>query len=147
MAELNTAVLMFIAQRHAEARVIEHLREHGFDDITIAQGRIAARLGPEGMRLTDLAAAAQVTKQTAAFLVGQLERAGYVERRLDPSDARARLIYVAERGEQAQQQARVMERQIEAEWEGHLGKRRMRELRRALTDLRAITDPWMDEPE
>lgn len=147
MAELNTAVLMYIAQRHAEARVLEHLREHGFDDITVAQGRIAARLGPEGMRLTDLAAAAQVTKQTASFLVGQLEGAGYVERRPDPSDARARLICVAERGERAQEQARSVEQRIEAEWERHLGARRMRELRRALTDLRSITDPWLEEPE
>lgn len=146
MAELNTGVLMFIAMRHGEARVLEHLREHGFD-ITLAQARIAARLDPEGMRLTDLAAAAQVTKQTAAFLVGQLERAGYVERRPDPTDARARLIFIAERGVRAQREARVVEQQVEAEWERHLGARRMRELRRALNDLRAITDPWMEAPD
>ena len=36
--------------------------------------------------LTELAQAAQVTKQTAGFLVDQLERAGYVERAADPSD-------------------------------------------------------------
>lgn len=144
---LHPAALMFIAQRHVEARVVEHLREHGFDDITVAQGRIAARLDRDGMRLTDLAAAAQVTKQTAAFLVGQLEQAGYVERRADPSDARARLICLADRGEQARHQARVVERQVEREWTRHLGRRRMNELRRALTDLRAITDPWSDESE
>jgi DNA-binding MarR family transcriptional regulator len=112
--------------------------------MTIAQGRIAARLDQEGMRLTDLAAAAQVTKQTAAFLVGQLEQAGYVERRPDPTDARARLICIAERGVRAQAEARVVEQRIETEWTRHLGRDRMRELRRALTDLRAVTDPWMD---
>jgi DNA-binding MarR family transcriptional regulator len=142
MAELNTALLMFIAQRHVEARVTEHLREHGFDDITVAQSRIGARISEDGMRLTDLAASAQVTKQTAAFLVGQLERAGYVERRPDPTDARARLICLAERGREVQREARVVERQVEAEWTRHLGADRMEALREALVDLREITDPW-----
>jgi hypothetical protein len=32
--------------------------------------------------------------------------------------------------------------QVEAEWTAHLGARRMAELRRILTDLREITDPW-----
>lgn len=142
MAEPNTGLLMFIAQRHVETRVIEHLRERGFDDVTVAQGRIAARIGEEGIRLTDLAASAQVTKQTAAFLVGQLERAGYVDRRPDPTDARARLICLAARGRAAQREARVVERRVEAEWTRHLGVDRMAELRRALLELREITDPW-----
>ena len=142
MAELNTGLLMFISQRHLEARVVDHLRAHGFDDLTIAQARLAARLDDDGMRLTDLAAAAQVTKQTAAFLVGQLERAGYVVRRPDPTDARARLIRIAERGRAAQRAARVVERQVEAEWTRHLGADRMAALRASLLDLREITDPW-----
>ena len=142
MAPLNTGLLMFIAQRHVEMRVLEHLRERGYDDITVAQGRLAARLSDDGMRLTDLAAAAQVTKQTAAFLVGQLERAGYVERRPDPTDGRAQLICIAERGRAVQREARVVERQVDAEWTHHLGADRMAALREALLDLREITDPW-----
>lgn len=142
MAPLNTGLLMFIAQRYVEIRVLDHLRERGFDDITVAQGRIAARLDEDGMRLTELAAAAQVTKQTAAFLVGQLERAGYVERRADPTDARARLICIAERGRAAQREARVVEQRVEEEWTRHLGADRMVALRESLLDLREITDPW-----
>ncbi|WP_244246816.1 MarR family winged helix-turn-helix transcriptional regulator [Nocardioides euryhalodurans] len=142
--QTSTGVWMFVAGRHLETRIFEHLRAGGFDDLTLAQGRIAARLGPDGTRLTDLAAAAQVTKQTAGFLVDQLERAGYVERRPDPTDARARLVVLAERGIRAQERAREMEAVVEAEWEAHLGPARMRELRRALLDLRALTDPWRE---
>ena len=138
----GTGVLMFVAVRHLETRVLEHLRAGGFDDVTLAQGRIAARLDDEGMRLTDLAAAAQVTKQTAGFLVDQLERSGYVERRPDPTDARARLVRLADRGRKAQQRAREMEAVVEAEWEARLGPARMRQLREALVELREITDPW-----
>ena len=85
---------------------------------------------------------AQVTKQSAGFLVDQLERAGYVERVPDPTDARARLVRISERGRAAQACAREMEQQLEAEFEAHLGPRRMRELRRSLESLREITDPY-----
>lgn len=140
---LNTGLLMAIAARHVEMRVVEHLRSGGFDDLTLAQGRVAARIGEHGTRLTELAAAAQVTKQTAGFLVDQLERAGYVERRPDPIDARARLVCLAERGRRAQARAREMERTVEREWEQRLGRSRMRQLRAALADLREVTDPWL----
>ncbi|HYH35365.1 MAG TPA: MarR family transcriptional regulator [Nocardioides sp.] len=143
----GTGVLMFVAVRHLETRVMEHLRAGGFADVTLAQGRIAARLDDHGMRLTELAAAAQVTKQTAGFLVDQLERGGYVERRPDPTDARARLVCLAERGRRAQERAREMEAVVESEWEDRLGATRMRQLREALGELREITDPWWTAEE
>lgn len=132
---------MFIVHRHAEARIMAHLADHGFD-ITPAQGRLAARIDEDGSRLTTLAEAAGVTKQSAGSLVDQLERAGYVERVPDPTDARARLIRIAQRGKEAQACAREMEEQVEAELANHLGPRRMRELRRSLESLREVTDPY-----
>ena len=138
----HVAVLMYVAQRHAERRILDFLADSGYDDMTLAQARVAARISEDGIRLTDLAEQAQITKQACGSLVDQLERAGYVERVPDPTDARARLVRMAPRGREAQQRARVMERRIEREWEQHLGKRRMAELRRALADLRTITDPW-----
>jgi DNA-binding MarR family transcriptional regulator len=143
VADLNTGLLMAIAARHVEERIFDHLHAGGFADLTLAQGRVAARIGPDGTRLTELAAAAQVTKQTAGFLVDQLERAGYVERRPDPTDARARLVCLAERGLRAQARARESERAIEREWEEYLGDRRYRALRDALVALRGITDPFL----
>ncbi|WP_244242409.1 MarR family winged helix-turn-helix transcriptional regulator [Nocardioides seonyuensis] len=139
---LPLPLLMFIVHRHAETRIWEHLARRGFD-ITPAQARLAARLDADGMRLTTLAEAAGVTKQTASALVDQLERAGYVERVPDPTDARARLIRIAQRGKQAQACAREMEQQVEGELTAHLGQRRMRELRRSLESLREITDPFL----
>ncbi len=141
--ELPSSLLMFIASRHAEERIVAHLRANGFADLTIAQGRLAARIAEGGSRVTELAEAAQVTKQTAGFLVAQLEKGGYVERVPDPSDARARLVRIAERGKDAQACAREMERIVEAEWEQHLGRRRMRALRESLENLREITDPYL----
>ncbi len=92
--------------------------------------------------MTQLAEQAQVTKQTAGFLVDQLERAGYVRRVLDPADARARLVQIAPRGQAAVAVARAAEAQVEAEWTRHLGSQAAAQLRRALTSLREITDPY-----
>ena len=141
--ELPSSLLMFISSRHAEERIVGHLRAHGFADLTLAQGRLAARVAEGGSRVTELAEAAQVTKQTAGFLVNQLEKGGYVERFPDPSDARARLVRMAKRGTEAQACAREMERIVEAEWEQRLGPRKMRALRESLAELREITDPFI----
>src|SRR4051794_16931374 len=125
-----------------EARVHEVLLAQGFDDITLAQARVAQRISERGNRVTDLAEQARVTKQTASHLVEQLERAGYVERVPDPTDARARLVRMAARGRAAVSAAREVEQVMEAEWTAHLGRRRTRELREALELLREITDPY-----
>lgn len=135
-------MLMFVSYRHAEQRILTHLHERGFGDLTLAQVRIAARLDEDGSRLTTLTAAAQVTKQTAGFLVDQLEKAGYVERQPDPLDARARLIVLGPRGQAVRAAAREMEAQLEAEWSAHLGPGRMETLHQSLASLREITDPY-----
>jgi DNA-binding MarR family transcriptional regulator len=140
--ELNVGLLLFIPYRALESRVFRALAEAGFADFTPAQARVMQRIGPDGSRLTDLAEAAQVTKQTAGFLVDQLERAGYVRRTPDPTDARARLVRIAERGTAAQPVAAAVIAEIEREWRAHLGPRRWAQLREALTRLREITDPY-----
>ncbi|MGZ6779596.1 MAG: MarR family winged helix-turn-helix transcriptional regulator [Mycobacterium sp.] len=40
-----------------------------------------------------------MTKQTAGGLIDELEANGYVARRPDPADARARLVMLTDRGE------------------------------------------------
>ncbi len=140
--ELNLGLLCFIGARAVETRVLAALAAAGFADITPAQGRVAARLSPSGTRIGDLAEQALVTKQTATATVDRLERAGYVRRVQDPTDARARLVVIAERGEEAIKVARVAEAEIEAEWVAHLGVRAARELREALERIREIADPY-----
>jgi DNA-binding MarR family transcriptional regulator len=140
--QLNLGLLLFIPYRAMENRVFDALAAAGFDDFTPAQARVMQRIGPNGSRLTDLAEQAQITKQSAGFLVNQLERAGYVERVPDPTDARARLIRMSERAARAVPLAAAAVEAVEAEWAEHLGAQRTRQLRQALTRLREITDPF-----
>lgn len=133
--------MLFVAHRAIESRVMTAVTGAGFD-ITLAQARIAQRIGENGTRLTDLAEQAQVTKQTAGFLVDHMERAGYVERTPDPDDGRARLIRLAPRGVRAAAVANAEAARVEREWSDHLGEDTYRDLRDALRRLREITDPY-----
>jgi DNA-binding MarR family transcriptional regulator len=138
--ELNTGLLLFIPYRAMERRIFAALREAGYDDFTTAQARVFQRIAADGSRLTVLAEQAQITKQSAGFLVDGLEKAGYVERVPDPADARARLVVVAPRGATLVARSAEVVAQIEAEWEAHLGARGWHDLRRHLGRLREITD-------
>ncbi|WP_040810272.1 MarR family winged helix-turn-helix transcriptional regulator [Nocardia concava] len=140
--ELNVGLLMFIAHRSMEQRIFAALAEAGYGDLTVAQGRLAGRIGPQGTRLTELADQAQITKQTAGFLVDQLVRAGYVERVPDPADARARLIRLTPRGLELAEFSNTIADRIQAEWAAHLGRTRMRQLQDIMSRLREITDPY-----
>jgi DNA-binding MarR family transcriptional regulator len=125
--ELNIGLLLYIPYRFLENRVFTALAQAGYD----------------GTRLTELAEAAQVTKQTAGFLVDQLENAGYVERTPDPTDARARLVRITTRGAATIPISQAAIAAIEEEWASHLGEQRMAQLREALARLREITDPYL----
>jgi DNA-binding MarR family transcriptional regulator len=144
---INVGVLLFIPYRHMENRILQAIRDAGFDDMTLAQARVFQRIAPGGSRLTDLAEQAQMAKQSIAGLVGELEWMRYVRRVPDPDDRRARLIQIDKRGRQAARAAQVAHDQIQAEWRSHLGTRRFSQLRELLEDLREITDPFATTDE
>ncbi len=140
-AEMNLGLLLFIPYRFMESAVLTELRSHGHE-IGLNQARVFQRIAPGGSRLADLAAASQLSKQTVGSIVDRLEEAGYVSRVPDPSDARARLVTVTDLGRELVRLSRPVVLEIEAAWERHLGPVRTGQLRRALTSLREITDPF-----
>jgi DNA-binding MarR family transcriptional regulator len=135
-------ILLFVANRALEQRAFDAVVAAGITDITLAQARIAARIAPNGSRVSDLAEQARVTKQSAASLVEQLEKAGYVERVPDPTDGRARLVRLAPRAQRVAEVANAEVARVLAEWADRVGERRLQQLHEILSDLRAITDPW-----
>lgn len=145
--ELNVGLLMQIAFRAMEQRVLTALAESGFGDISVAQARIVAQIDAAGTRLTELAERAQITKQTTSFLIDQVERAGYVERVPDPSDRRARLVRLTDRGRRVTDFANSVADRVQREWSAHLGPEAMRSLRQALNRLREITDPYAENAD
>lgn len=139
--EESLGVLCFYPARAMEARVTEAAEDAGFVDITPAQNRVFLRVNGDGVRIGELARQALVTKQTATFIVDQLENSGYVERTPDPTDARARLVRLAPRGRALVKVAQAAEQSMESEWAEHLGQDRAAQLRCLLGQLREVTDP------
>lgn len=135
-------ILLFVANRTLEQRAFDAVIAAGITDITLAQARVAARIAPNGSRVSDLAEQARVTKQSAASLVEQLEKAGYVERVPDPTDGRARLVRLTPRLRRVADAADAEVARVLDEWADHIGEDRLRQLQEILRDLRAITDPW-----
>jgi DNA-binding MarR family transcriptional regulator len=134
--------LLFVANRELERRAHDALVAAGITDITMAQARVAARIGPDGSRVSDLAEQARVAKQSAAFLIEQLEAAGYVERAPDPTDRRARLVRLTTRARRVAEVADAEVQRVLTEWADHVGEERLRQVHETLRDLRDITDPW-----
>jgi DNA-binding MarR family transcriptional regulator len=70
----------------------------GFDDLHPRHWAVLAYLDEDGIRATDLARLSGRHKQIVGRLVDELELLGYVERRPDPQDRRAKLVVPTERG-------------------------------------------------
>jgi DNA-binding MarR family transcriptional regulator len=114
------------------------LHEAGFDDLRPAHGPVFQTLGPHGARVTDMAEEAQITKQAMGQLVAELEELGYLERRPDPSDARAKLVHLTRRGHDSIDAARAAFAEIEAGWAAELGADRVSEFRRTLGEIESL---------
>lgn len=84
--------------------------------------KIFGNVGINGIRLTDLAAKAQLSLAATSDLVSDLENLGYLERRPDPSDRRAKLIFPTSRGRQALDDAGDRVAEIEEHWGELVGR-------------------------
>jgi DNA-binding MarR family transcriptional regulator len=86
-------VTLFMRAAHAMTdELVARITAAGFPNLRASHGRLFENLDPQGTRLSELAARAQVTHQSMSELYASLEKAGYVERRPDPADGRAKLV-------------------------------------------------------
>jgi DNA-binding MarR family transcriptional regulator len=74
------------------------LSAEGFADLSPRHGAVLAYLDPDGSRATDLSRRSGRRKQVIGAMVDELEALGYVERRPDPGDRRAKLVCPTDRG-------------------------------------------------
>jgi DNA-binding MarR family transcriptional regulator len=121
-------------------RMLSALHQHGFDDVDGPRLSVFLWPGPEGMRPSDLAARMRVTKQALNYLLGDLERLGYLERRPDPDDRRGRRIAITDRGRALIPVIRETVAQTEREWAAEMGEDRFAQLRDLLADLNRVIE-------
>jgi DNA-binding MarR family transcriptional regulator len=116
-------------------RLLAGLHERGFSDLGGTHLTVLQWPGPDDLRPSELAAQSRMSKQALNYVLGQLERLGYLRRRDDPRDQRFKRIVLTKRGQRAARAMRDIVREVESEWEQRLGPERFAELRVLLTDL------------
>jgi DNA-binding MarR family transcriptional regulator len=113
----------------------EALRSAGFTDLRPPHASIFPFVPPEGIQVSELARLARVRKQTTAQAVAQLEQAGYVERRPDPNDRRAQLVFLTAKGRSVGPVTVPAGRRVEEHWAELIGADELEALRATLQDL------------
>jgi DNA-binding MarR family transcriptional regulator len=106
---------------HFRTELFDHADAAEYGDLRFPHIHILGNVGRRGVRLTDLAHQAQLSLAACSELVNELERLGYLQRRPDPSDGRAKLIVPTARGGELLDRSAGVVADIEREWAALLG--------------------------
>ena len=111
----------------------------GFADSSPAWGtNIFHYLREGGLRLTELAERSHTSKQAMRYTINQLEAAGYVERLPDPTDGRAKIIGLTERGWESRRVSDEIIASIEHECVRELGEEKMRQFETLAKEVNGV---------
>ncbi|GAB89191.1 MarR family winged helix-turn-helix transcriptional regulator [Gordonia rhizosphera] len=131
LSRANTVTLLGQAYSLLGFRIVDGVVGAGFPQKP-SHSAVFAQISPEGSRLSTLARGAGMTPQAMGELVDELEELGYVERRPDPTDRRAKLIVLTPRGQDCVTAGRATIEGIEDHLDDLLGAEGHAELRRLL---------------
>jgi DNA-binding MarR family transcriptional regulator len=125
----NIVVLLREAYVTLNDQAIVRLADSGHEQIRPAHSAVFEYLDDTGTTVSRLAERAQMTKQAMAELVAHLEKHGYVERRPDPDDRRAKLVVPTGRGHEVLAIAQALVPEVEQQIVDLVGPRRAAALR------------------
>lgn len=133
--DLPLIATLAIAHRLMEEELFACLRDAGYTELRPAHACVFSGITTAGERLTVLAERADMTKQAVGEVVSELEGIGYVERVPDPSDGRAKIIRLTERGHDSWQLGFSILAEIQSRWESRYGTDRVRGMEALLAEL------------
>jgi DNA-binding MarR family transcriptional regulator len=133
--------LLRLAWQSVRERIYEGVLQAGYTDLSRAHVLLFRWPTIDGLRPSELAARNQLSRQTINDLLSDLEKRGYLKRTPDPTDGRARIVRLTERGWDLTQQISDMSFATESEWAQLIGESRYGEFRSTLCELVAYTLP------
>src|SRR5919205_1487505 len=137
--------LLRLAWQGVRERIYEGVLQAGYTDLSRAHVLLFRWPVIDGLRPSELASHNQLSRQTINDLLSDLEKRGYLERTLDPTDGRARIVPLPERGWNLQQVLSDMSFATESELAKVIGEKRYDEFRSTLCELVAYTSPAAEE--
>jgi DNA-binding MarR family transcriptional regulator len=129
-----------LASRAHTAAVTARLALRGYEDFPFASASMLWLMDEGGTRSTVLAQRAGVTKQAMSQLVRLMERQGYLEQVPDPTDTRAKVVRMTERGEAVKTACVDVREELNRKVGGVLG---IKDARRLEADLDAAADLYV----
>ena len=133
-------ILLGLAYQGFTDRLWEALAAEGFDDLGRAYGYVFRALAAEELSQRELAGRFGISDQGMAKILGEMRRRRYVERRVDPADARVKRFRLARRGRNALAVARRFHLADERRLSARLGATGVAELRRMLEQVAGVAD-------
>jgi DNA-binding MarR family transcriptional regulator len=129
----STPTLLRTAYNALSANIYRSVVDAGFGDMRPAHGNAMEMLAIEdGLRLTDIAARAGMAPQSMGELIDDLVAKGYLERREDAQDRRAKRIYLTTKGRATAEISRIAVTDVERRLSDRLGAVQYRQMRRHL---------------
>src|SRR5919205_3587993 len=133
--------LLRLAWQGVRERIYEGVLQAGYTDLSRAHVLLFRWPTLDGLRPSELAARNQLSRQTINDLLSDLEKRGYLERTPDPTDGRARIVRLTERGWNLTQVISDKSFATESEWAQIIGESRFDEFRSTLSELVAHALP------
>src|SRR3954451_8087655 len=121
MSEPDFAILTMGVARAVTDRLGAAVERAEVSDMRPSFGFVIRALAERDRTLTELAELLAVTKQAAIKVVDEMETRGFVERRPDPADRRAKVLRLTDKGTRVRRAALTASRRMEAELRRELG--------------------------
>ncbi len=131
--------LFVLLAREFTRRALARLAAAGFDDINLSHLLILAHIPTEGLRASDVAERAGLTKQAVSKTLSELKQRGYIVTKSDPSDRRAQVITYTDRGLALFEIGVDIADGVEAEMATFLPNGRLESIKADLVKLREAT--------
>ncbi len=132
--------LLRIPYQALTRRIQQGLMAAGYPEFHASHMAVMQHIQPGGSGMSEIAEQTHMSKQALNYLVEFLEGQGYVQRRIDPHDGRAKLLYLTAQGKEVERQARQIIKNSEVEWAEHVGVEEMQQLKKTLQDLAELLE-------
>ena len=141
-AEQSITIGMVGARLHRATQIdcVARLNKAGYTDLRMRHLVLLEGLPREGARVTTLATQTGMSKQAMGELIDEIEASGYIERRNDPADRRARLIVFTAKGQRAWEQAFAIIGEMERDYAAMVGSASYSAARETLDGLIAAIE-------
>ena len=130
--KLNLGRLFLNAFRWMDASFIELLADRGWRQIPKSNSLVFPHLLAGGIRPAEIARRAGVSRQAVHQVLGDLRKKGFVEMRPDPTNRRAKLVFLTARGKEFDEAVGDAASRLERALADRIGSGNVRSLRAAL---------------